>query len=61
MKLREANLKQIISELEGREHVKSTRVSEEEGAKIIVSGENGEKERYIRQRGKGIILMIKVK
>ncbi|WP_297634713.1 BC1881 family protein [uncultured Clostridium sp.] len=58
MDLKEIETKELVNELRMREQVKSSVVTREESAKIIISGHGGSRERYIRFTGPGIVIQV---
>lgn len=48
----------LVNELRMREKVKSSIVTREESAKIIISGHGGNRERYIRFTGPGVVIQV---
>lgn len=58
MDLKKVKTEELLKELRTREKVKSSIVTKEESAKIIVSGQGGNRERYIRFTGPGIVIQV---
>ena len=58
MDLKIAETEELVNELRMRGKVKSSIVTKEESAKIIISGHGGSKERYIRFTGPGIVIQV---